>query len=1003
MKLPVFFIKRPVFATIINILIVIIGLLAFKNISLREYPDITTPEITIRIPYPNASAEVVESEIAFTAENELAGINGLTKIKSSSTYGEAKISLKFSEEVEFSKALSDVREKVATMRSMLPKDIKEPQIYENNDDDDPFYYISITNPNKSSEELIHFAFLNIQNNLIGIPGVADAQIWGASYSMQITLNRNKLYLYKINVSDILDKLKLYATNLPAGKINDSIPITLDISCLNEQDFSNIVIKNQGSTNITLKDIADIKLKGKEDFRIRINGKPGIMIAVKKTINSNPLKVSEQLTKKLEKIRQTLPADYAITSEYDKSDFIRFSLSNVKNSIIEAVILVVLIIFLFLRNIRAALIPLITIPICLAGCVAILDMLGFSLNTLTLLAMVLSIGLVVDDAIVILENIYKYIEAGKSPLKAAKEGSKEIGFAVVAMTFTLSSVFIPLAFMQGSIGKLFIEFAVALAGSVVISGIVALTLSPMLAAKVLKPGSHNILPKIDLIIYQIETKYQTLLSKILPKKILLSITLVLLIVGSAIIYNFIPKEMAPKEDRGIVGAFIQKLSGISLNEFDDYSIRVERASDSISEINKKVAFISKHGSQIVNVLNDWSKRKRSAKEVKEEYQEKAKLIPSVQTSVWSEDSNLPGMESDNRGEINFIVKTTLSYLELIKTLDGMVNTLKKNPLFKEATHNLELNNIGYDLRFDKYKFSQLNILPQHISDLLAVSFDDKYVQNFLKDGISYNVNLSSDYKPKNINEIYIFNNNIPVSIGGFSELKLSAKANELRHHNQMRAAKINIELKPEVNFDQAYKEINNFIHNINEPGIIIDLGEKLERFRHTYLQMLFLIALAIFFIYAVLAIQFESFIDPLIIIFTVPLGCFGALLFTKLSGNSINIFSQIGIITLIGLISKHGIMIVEFANNIVKERNASCMDAVIEASKLRLRPIMMTTFAMVFGSFPLILSFGAGAEARNAIGYVLVGGLTIGTIFTLIIIPFMYIALKALNKKNLTIT
>ncbi len=1000
MKLPIFFIDRPVFATIINIVIVIVGLLCLKTINLREYPDVTSPELSIKISYPNASPEIVESEITFIAENELAGINGLETIKSTSSYEQAKIVLKFSEKINFSKALSDVREKVAVIRSKLPKDIKEPQIYENNANDEAFYYISIINPEMKPKEITHFAATHLKNNLISIPGVASAQIWGEEYAMHITLDRSKLYLYKVNVSDILDKLKIYNANLPAGRINDLIPITIDLASHSPEDFAEIVIKSNNSGNVKLKDIAKVDLSKEKNFRVRIGGKPGIIIAVTKTINSNPLEVSELLTKKLEQIRQTLPAGYIITTESDKSDFIRTSLSNVKKSIIEAIILVVFIIFIFLRNIRAALIPLITIPICLAGSIAVLNIFGFSLNTLTLLAMVLSIGLVVDDAIVILENIYKHLEKGKTPLQAAKDGSREIGFAVVAMTFTLTSVFIPIAFVEGGIGKLFIEFAVALAGSVIISGIVALTLSPMLAAKILKPNNHNFLPKVDAIINQVESIYQTLLLKLLPKKLALFIGMVLIILSSISIYYFLPKEMAPKEDRGIIGIYIPQMANISLDQLDDYGILIEKAIQDTPEIDKMLSFTFSGGGEFIAKLKNWSNRNRSSEEVREEFQQKVKAVPSVQAFAWSWDNNLPGIELDTHGGLDFIVKTTFGYQELLNNLEKIVYDLKKNPLFKDASHNLELNNLGYDLKFNKHKLSQLEILPNNVSDLLAISFGDKNIQTFLKDGLPYDVNISSSYKPKGINEIYIFNNKQQaISISSFADLEMKAKAKELKHYDQMRSAKVNMKLNSNVKFSDAFSEIGKFIKNNNLPGITIDLSNNLKKFQNTYSQMLFLILLSVFFIYAVLAIQFESFIDPLIIIFTVPFGCLGALLFTKLSGNSINIFSQIGVITLIGLISKHGIMIVEFANHIVKNEGKSYYDAAIKASKLRLRPILMTTFAMIFGSLPLVFSLGAGAEARSVIGYVLVGGLILGTLFTIFLIPFTYIVLKKFSPKN----
>lgn len=993
MRLPVFFIERPVFATILNLIIVVIGVLSLQSINLREYPDISTPEITVVIPYENASPEVVESEITFIAEDELASIKGLEMMSSQSSYGHANIHLKFSEKVDFSSAMSEVREKVSTLRSKLPKEISEPTIMEENQNAQPFFYISILNHNKKPEELVHFTELNLKNNFRSIPGVASTHIWGNNYVMDIQLNREKLFFYKINIYEIITQLKKYSRNLAAGKINDTISVTINIAPSNPDQFGDIIIKRNKTSNVRLRDIADIALQGNtEDFKVRVNGQPATMLAIIKSVNSNPLEVSAAINERLAKISTTLPAGYSLQVELDKSDFIRASLKNVKQAILEAVILVVVIIFLFLRNVRAALIPLITIPICLAGTVAMLKMFGFSLNTLTLLAMVLSIGLVVDDAIVILENIFKYIEAGESPMVAAKKGSSEIGFAVVAMTLTLTSVFIPIAFIEGDIGKLFIEFAVALAGSVIISGIVALTLSPMISSRFLKAHDHNFLEQIDNFLKAVENKYQRLLIYLITKKKIMFSAIIIVILSVGGIYYLLPSEIAPKEDRGFVGLVLEKSSNISKDKLEDLSLLAEKQIENTKEVEKRFMFLSENGI-IATKLKDWGQRSRSSEEVKQSYQEAIAKVPSLQIFAWSWDSDLPGISSDFEGGISFMVKTTDNFSSLLLHLEELKSKLGKLPFVKQASYDLELNSVGYDVDFDKRELSFLNFAPQDAATTLSASLDKLKVDTFLKDGISYDIRLSSQYNPQNLDEIYLFQNGQPIAIGSFAITQAVAKAKELGHYNQMRASKLNVQLKPEVNFSDGLQQLTEFLSEQNLGNISFEFDSSIQKFLKTHWQMTLLILLAIFFIYAILAIQFESFIDPLIIICTVPLGCFGALLMSKVSGNSINIFSQIGIVTLIGLLSKHAIMIVEFANTITSEQNKSHLMAVVEASTLRLRPILMTTFAMVFGSLPLIFSGGAGAEARHAIGWVLVGGLTFGTLFTIFFIPFIYLAIK----------
>lgn len=993
MKLPVYFINKPVFATILNFIIIVVGLLAIQSINLREYPDITTPDISIDIPYDNASPEVVESEITFIAEDELASIKGLEMISSTSAYGTSNINLTFSDQVDFSSAMSEVREKISVLRSKLPKEISEPKIIESSANAQPFFYISVLNKNRKPEELAHFTELNLKNNFRSLPGVANAKIWGHRYIMAIKLDREKLFFYKVNTSEIIGQLKKYSRNLAAGKINDTISVTIDISATTPEDFGEIVIKRYASSNVKLKDVANIELVGDtDDFKVRVNGEPGTVLAITKTVNANPLEVSEAINARLKNISATLPPGYTLQVELDKSDFIRASLSNVKSAIIEAVLLVVIIIFLFLRNFRAALIPLLTIPICLAGTVAMLKMFGFSLNTLTLLAMVLSIGLVVDDAIVILENIFKHIEAGEPPFVAAKKGSAEIGFAVVAMTLTLTSVFIPIAFIEGDIGKLFIEFAVALAGSVIISGVVALTLSPMIASRFLKEHEHNFLEQIDVFLKNVGEKYRVSLLYLIDRKKVMLPMMTISILGCMLLYYFLPSEVAPKEDRGFVGLIMEKSSNISKDKLEELALLAQQQIDGTPEVEKKFMFLSDEG-VVATKLKPWSQRSRSAEEVRQSYQSAIAKIPSLQIFAWSWDSDLPGISNGFEGGISFLVKTTDNYNSLLANLEKLKTELGKLPFIGQVRYNLELNSIGYDVKFDQRKLSYFSFSPQDASTTLSSALDEFKVDTFLKDGISYDIKLSSQYTPQNLDEIYLFEDNAAIAVGAISDYNASAKAKSLKHYNQMRGAKITIELKPDVKFSDALTQLTNFLATQHPENITFEFDNNIKKFLKTYGQMSLLILLAIFFIYAILAIQFESFIDPLIIICTVPLGCFGALLFTKLSGNSLNIFSQIGIVTLIGLLSKHAIMIVEFANNIVHESQKPLTLAIVEASQLRLRPILMTTFAMVFGSLPLILSSGAGAEARHAIGWVLIGGLTIGTVFTIFLIPFIYLLIK----------
>jgi multidrug efflux pump len=981
----------------------LIGIMCFNNLTISEYPSVEVATFDVETYYPNASASAVESAITNPLEDVLAGLASLDVMKSSTSDTSSRIKLKFKAGTDINTANANIRE--ALSRVELPKEVKPPKISRRASGDDAFLYISLKSDTLTSPELVHLAQTEIKNNLRSIEGVAKVEVWGSYYLMNITLNPKKLTALGISISEIEKTLNQNNEILPAGKFRDLISTSITSSLSNVQDFKNLVIKNIKSKPIFLKDIAHVELVADDsNFRAVIQGKKGLIIAIYKTSDGNPLEVSNLIAKALVDIRKNLPTNVQINIDRDEADFIRASLSNIKSSIIEAIILVGLVIFLFLNNARSCLIPILTIPISLIGSFAIMSLFGLSINVITLLAMVLAVGLVVDDAIVVLENIHRHMEKGESLLAASIKGSKEISFAIIAMTLTLASVYIPLVFIKDTVGQIFAEFAITLAGSVIISGITALTLSPMMCSKLLKPLSHKELTKWEQLIERLENSYSKLLNKVIHNLKYVMLATIAIFTITIFIYTILPKEIAPKEDRGIVGLFIQPAAGQNLDTIEDYTKKLEIiVRDNIKDCGNILSFIGHWGGQVILVLPEYSKREYSASEIVSILRRKVGDFPSIDIRVWSSDTGLPNMRSDdnsNSSDLSFRLKTTGSYRELYDKLRELQKALDKTGDFSSVSYDLSMDNIGYNLKIDPLKLASLGFNKGEISKLVQLYFSGINPMLFRKDGVEYDVLLKTASDPWTINEIYLTNQKgKKISLGSFAKLETITTSDTLNHYNQMRSAKITATPINEKNTNKNMQLVENTANEILPDNIKGEFsGSTLELTKSTN-SMMILIALSLIFIYGIMAIQFESYIDPLIIMLSVPMSCFGALLMLKIFGQSINIFTQVGIITLIGLITKHGILLVDFANKLTS-KNHSLIEASIMSARSRFRPILMTSMAMILGSLPLIISSGAGNEARKAIGYVLVGGLFFGTLLTLLVVPCFYIVIKRFSTHKL---
>ncbi len=676
-----FFIKHPVITLVINAMIIAFGVLSFEGLLLREYPKVETPMLHIRANYPNASAALVENAVTNPLESKLAGIEGLQKIESNTSYGQSDITLVFKEGMTIDRAMVAARDAIGAAKGALPKTLREPAIFKIGTSNGlPFMGIALSSTSKNAGELNHYAELFLKNQFKSVEGVASVEIWGSPYMMEVSLDPKKLYALGIDSQEILSSISKKTQNFPTGKFQDKTPTFLENTISKPEDFQNIFLKEKQGTPIFLSTVSEIGLKTQKDgFRIRVNQKPGLMLSIERTPDSNPMNISSEITHKFQDLKKNLPKDIEMSLVIDQSNFIKASLKNLGISIVEAIFLVLVIVFIFLRNLKATLIPLVTIPISLIGGIIFLKICGFSINTLTLLAMVLAVGLVVDDAIVILENISKYIEKGLSPLEAALKGSREMSFAIIAMTGTLASVYMPLMFIPGAIGQLFIEFAVALSGSVILSGIVALTLSPLMCSKLDGNHQRKLLPKIDTYLENIDIFYMKYLDLTFihkRKMIVIIIGLLLFMVG---LFMIISKAPIPKEDRGIMGVSIPQIKGKNMDDLEQVMVKIEEKLSPYLENTKSMfSFMGPWGGECILILKDHGERSKNPVQIAQEIGPQMEKFPSLDLWPWSEDTGLPlrGQGGGRLDQVEMTVSTPHSYRELLNSLDKLKSTINE---------------------------------------------------------------------------------------------------------------------------------------------------------------------------------------------------------------------------------------------------------------------------------------------------------------------------------------
>ena len=1004
MKISEISINRPVLATVMSLLIVLVGLIAYDRLSLREYPNIDEPTVSVTTIYQGASPEIIETEVTTIIEDSLSGIEGIRTITSQSQQERSQISIVFKMERNADDAAAEVRDRVGRVRAKLPGDIEEPVIAKVEADASPILYMAFSSAKHSNEEITDYVERFVTDQVETIPGVAEAQVLGArKYSMRIWLDPARLAARQVTPQDVENAIRAQNIEVPGGRLESSareFTVLSDTSLQTSADFEHIIVRKEGETLVRLQDVGRAEI-GPESVRqsLRYNGGKAVALGLVKQSVANPLEISKALRAMLPQLQASLPEGMSGTIVYDSSIFIERSIDNVFSSILEAVGLVLLIIFVFLRSVRSTLIPLVTIPVSLVGSFALMWALGFSINTLTLLAMVLAVGLVVDDAIVVLENVHRHVEKGLAPAKAALKGMQEIGFAVILMTLTLAAVYVPVAMMEGRTGKLFTEFALTLAGAVLVSGFVALTLTPMMCAKMLRRQTrHNQLFNLmENVFIGLEQGYRRLLGWSL-QSVAIGLTLALVAgAGSWWLLQKLPAEMAPLEDRGVFMTFVMAPDGANLDYTDHYLQQAESLLQQVPEARGVFATTGFSGKVTEGIafveLQDWDQRQRSSLQIAGELGPKLFGIPGVLGFPITPPSlGQPFMNQP----VQFVVKTSEAYGELNEQIDLLMAEVRKNPNILAARSDLKLNSPELRLAVDRDKAADLGVSVAAIGRTIETLMGGRDVTRFKMDGEQYDVivRIEDDQRatPDDLNRIHVRSASgemIPLS--NLVTINEGVTAQSLNHFNRSRAAIISANLAPGYSQGEALTYLEQAAARILPKTARIDYQGQSREFKESSAGLLLTFALALIMIYLMMAAQFESFVDPLIILFTVPLSMAGALLALYFTDNTLSIYSQVGLITLIGLITKHGILIVEFANQL-QQRGRSKLEAVLEAATLRLRPILMTTGAMVLGTVPLALAQGAGAESRAQIGWVIVGGLSLGTVLTLFVIPAAYLLL-----------
>jgi hydrophobe/amphiphile efflux-1 (HAE1) family protein len=1008
------FIRRPVLASVVSLLILLAGIQSGLKLQVRQFPELSSATITITTVYPGANADLIKGFITTPLMQAVASAEGIDTLVSNSQQNTSTITLNLLLNANADRAVADVLAKVNQVKYLLPREAFDPIVVKQTGDSTAVLYMSFNSKVLTPSQITDYLNRVVQPRLQTIDGVANAQILGGqTFAMRVWLNPNRMAARGVTPTDVSAALATNNFTTAAGEIKGDFiqtSINAETSLDSAKAFGQLVIAARGDALIRLGDIADIELGPESvDSSSAFEGLKAVFIGIYATPTANPLDVIDDVRKAFPELQSQLPAGLNASIAYDATKFIRASIGEVEKTIGEAALIVIGVIFLFLGNLRSTIIPIVTIPLSLVGVMTILFALGYSLNLLTLLALVLAIGLVVDDAIVVVENIYRHMEEGMSARDAALLGAHEITSPVVSMTITLAAVYAPIGFVSGLTGSLFREFAFTLAGSVVVSGLVALTLSPMMCSRLLKPPraqARGFPAFLDRVFGGLRQRYQRRLHKTLGFRALTILILAGVLALTGVMFASTPKELAPEEDQGIILFLIKTPQYANLNYMEKATAQVEAAGRGIPE--REHVFII-NGSTSVHegfgglLLKPWGERQRNQKEIMEVLQPKLAKVTGAEILAFGRPS-LPG--STGGPPVQFVIRTIGDYRQLVHVMAGIETAARDSGLFLFANSDLKFDMPQIDFKIDADKANRLGISMQSIGSSLATLLGGNYVNRFGLHGRSYEVipQAPRDFRltPDWLTRYQLrTSSGALVSLATVASVSTNVQPNGLPTFQQLNSATLQGVPFPGHTLGEAIGFLQHKAKELLPEGYSVDYQGESRQFVQEGNTLIVTFVFALIVIFLVLAAQFESFRDPFIILIALPTSMFGALLPLNILGvagaASMNIYSQIGLVTLIGLISKHGILMVEFANRLQEQEGFGRREAIEHAAAVRLRPILMTTAAMVVGMIPLIVAEGAGAKSRFAIGIVIAAGMSIGTIFTLFVTPAIYTLIARIHR------
>ncbi|MFN2457594.1 MAG: efflux RND transporter permease subunit [Chitinophagaceae bacterium] len=1009
--------RRPVLAVVVNVLIVVFGVIGFKFLGVRDFPAIDPPNISVSTSYPGANPDVIESQITEPLEKAINGIAGVKNLTSSSTSGSSNINVEFELGADLETAANDVRDKVSQATRSLPSDLDAPPVVSKADaSSDPIIGMTVQSDTRNQLQITEYANNVLVERMQTIPGVSGVRIWGEKrYAMRVWFNPEQLRAYNLTPADVQRALLRENVELPSGKISGNateLTVRTFGRLYTEEEFNNIIIQNADGADVRIKDIGEAVLGPEnEETVLKESGTPMIVLAIIPQPGSNYVSISNEFFKRFEQVKKEVPKDIKLDIGFDQTKFIKRSISEVQDTLLISIVLVILIIFLFFRDWLIAIRPLIDIPVSLIGAFFIMYLCGFTINVLSLLAIVLATGLVVDDGIVVTENIYKKMERGMNKWQAAKEGSKEIYFAVIATSITLAVVFLPIIFLEGFIGRLFREFGMVVAGAVLISAFVSLTLTPVLNVKMTrKVHKHSwFYDKTEPFFRWMENSYQNALTRFMKVRWL---AFVVIAVCGGLIYFIgkdIPSELAPMEDRSQFRLQVTAPEGTAYDAMDKYMDKLSNfIMDSVSEKIKLTSmtapsFSGSGGSNsgfIRVVLTEPEERERTQKEIVGMINRNLPKFNEGRAFAIEEQT----IQVNRRGgqPVQFVIQNN-NFDKLSAVIPRFLEEANKNPIFQGVDVDLKFNRPELRINVDRLKASELGVSVEDISQTLQMALTNRRLGYFTKEGKQYQVigqvERSDRDDPTDLKSIYVRNaTGQMISLDNVVSMSEETSPSNIYHFNRFKSATISSGLAPGRTVGEGIKAMEEISDQLLDETFSTALSGSSRDYSESSSNTSFAFFLALALIFLILAAQFESFIDPFIIMVTVPLAIAGALLSLWIFGHTLNIFSQIGMIMLIGLVTKNGILIVEFANQ-NRLKGMEKTEAAIYSATQRLRPILMTSLAMALGALPIALSLGAAATSRIPLGVVIVGGIIFSLILTLFVIPAMYSYLSTKKKKS----